>query len=241
MIGVMTLDEQWAGNWAADHAAELSATVAILGLQGRQSSSQVTSPCAEGPGASCSLLRTASCKMREPTGSCCLQVPFSSDIPRWKTSLLIIVGQENWKRLKVSWVHFWPRFLQKQSKRASWSPSRRKSYLRTSFQSSCWSLQGRTTDSSWQMWMEWFLLLIFYHPWYPLPPSIASLISQLSENTDLSRQDPYLTVSKSEVVSRSKHSMYKVRSGVCTIITLHVTQQILSQHLLCAKNSVLDA
>lgn len=127
MIGVMTLDEQWAGTWAADHAAELSATVAIPGLQGRQSSSQVTSPCAEGPGASCSLPRTASCKMREPTGSCCLQVPFSSDIPRWKTSLLIIVGQENWKRLKVSWVHFWPRFLQKQSKRASWSPSRRKS------------------------------------------------------------------------------------------------------------------
>lgn len=26
MIGVMTLDEQWAGTWAADHAAELSAT-----------------------------------------------------------------------------------------------------------------------------------------------------------------------------------------------------------------------
>lgn len=195
-----------------------------------------------GPAVLISLSQAASFQMRGPIGWIVWSSgPFQLLHSTVKSQLI-----DYWEPEQLDKVERYPgffsgqRFSRSRAKWASWSPPKRKRLsldLFPVFWKFLWSFASQDHGQLLaNLWTKQFLLVIFYHPWYSLPSSIASLISQLSEDTGLSSQGPHITTPSLEVVSRSKRSMYKIHSGICTIITLHFAHLILSQHLSCAKH-----
>lgn len=146
-----------------------------------------------------------------------------------KTDILIIPGQKKMKEVKRN-----PEFFsgwgssRSRAKWAFWSPSRRKRLSLDLFPVYLLIFAGQDHGQFLANCSK--LFLTSYHPWYPAPsPTAMCLIHSLP------RIQIFPAKETLEMVSRSKHSVYKVHSGVCRIITLHFAQWILNQYLLYSK------
>lgn len=185
VVEVVTWDKQWMRmlGWQIVRQVWPLWPLQGCGVCRQAVSSQTRSPCVASPGAGHPRSPCSSqCPIRwgnQLARLCALQAHFSSNFPWWKTNLLIIVGQKNWKRLKGSLSSFLAEVCPEaeQNELLDHHPGGRV-YLWTSFQTSCWSLQGRAMASSWRTCeLSNFFFLIFYHLWYPPPPSTTHLIS----------------------------------------------------------------
>lgn len=138
---------------------------------------------------------------------------------------------------KVSWVLVWPRFLQKQSKMSFLITIQEEEFIfgpLSSLVNLCragpWTAIGKLVNKQ--------MLLTFYRPWCPLPLSIAFLSTAFRGYRSFQPGLPFNHPTFRGGL-KVKAFMCKVQSGTCIIITLHFAQQILNQHQLCAKNTVL--